>query len=368
MTQDRVLLSAALSRSRTLRRSAKESILRNFAVAQRTGVRSRQTSLARLSALTNAMLASDFSHNMETWLTKAFNEGVASAYDRSADALYAATRIGGGQLHRLFDGRHTVVGMWEAVREAKPDDDLLQEVVGFATAYGKDLSSHVGMPLFTMSKQSYDQVADVLRNSFHIPKPWLQDLFHVNGVEVMGSSVAALVVGLRWTKAETEEFSKLAGSLGISSIVSANPALALITLATLAQGFMKAKKKGDFDEAVDGLAKGGFGTGVFLASSAAIGGPVWIGIMTGMCTAAVAQRATNSLNVHEVSDFVRRSVGSQIGLRTRIRGGRHSAGIPVIRLSAIVSLTLLGYLVYKLSLARRSRVPQSRRRCESIRT
>ena len=259
-----------------------------------------------------AILASDFSHNMESWLTKSFNEGVPSIYDKSADAIYNATRIGGPQLHRLFDGSHTIWGMWDKVREASLDDTRLQEFWGFLTAYGKDLSSHVGMPLFGMSPESYQAVANSLSGTFNIPKPWLQELLHVNAIEVLGTSIATLALALRWNKATTEEFSRLVGSLGISSIVSANPALGVVALVTTARAFMRSRDKGDYKEAVAGLAKGGFGTGIFLATSALVSGPAWIGILTGLCIGAVVNRAISKVHVSDVSDFEKRTVKANL--------------------------------------------------------
>ena len=202
--------------------------------------------------------------------------------------------------------------MWDKVREASPDDNVLQEVMGFLSAYGKDLSSHVGMPLFGWSPDAYQTVANVLSDTFNIPKPWLQDLLHVNAVEVLGTSIAIIALALSWNKGTTEEFSRLVGSLGISSIVSANPFLGIVALSTTAKAFRHSRDKSDYKEVVDGLAKGGFGTGMILATSALVTGPVWVGILTGLCVGAVVNRATSKMNVSDVSDFVKRTVQANL--------------------------------------------------------
>ena len=310
--KDKTSLSKGIEASRVLADSAKSSILKNLRSARRLGTSTREDTLTRVGAVANALLASDFSHNMQSWLTKAFNEGVPSIYDKSADAIYNATHIGGPHLHRLFDGSHSIWGMWDKVREASPDDSHLREVWGFLTAYGKDLSSHVGMPLFGMGRESYQAVANRLSATFNIPKPWLQDLLHVNAVEVLGTSIATIALALRWNKATTEEFSRLVGSLGISSIVSANPLLGVVALATAAKAFRRSRDEGNYKEAVDGLAKGGFGTGIFLATSAVVSGPAWIGILTGLCVGAVVNRASSKVHVSEVSDFLKRAVQANL--------------------------------------------------------
>ena len=301
----------AIKASKVLADSVKTAILEKLKSARKFSKQERQS--AGISAIANAILASDFSQNMESWLTKAFNEGVPSIYDKSADAVYNATNIGGPQLHRLFDGSHTIWGMWDKVREASPDDNRLQEVLGFLTAYGKDLSSHVGMPLFGMSRDTYQTVSNFLSDSFNIPKPWLQDLLHVNAVEVLGTSIATIALALRWNKATTEEFSRLAASLGISAIISANPLLGIVTLATAAKAFWHPDRNGDYGEIMDGLTKGGIGTGLFLATSALVSGPVWVGIISGLCVGAVVHRATSNVSVSDVRGFISRSV-KEIGI------------------------------------------------------
>ncbi|MEE9247175.1 MAG: hypothetical protein V3U79_00555 [Dehalococcoidia bacterium] len=84
-----------------------------------------------------------------------------------------------------------------------------------------------------MSRDTYQTIAG-LTDKFGIPRRWLQDLLHVNGVEVVGTSIAALAIALNWSKAEAEEFAKVAGSLGTSAIANANPPLGVLTLVTLA--------------------------------------------------------------------------------------------------------------------------------------
>ena len=253
---------------------------------------------------TTAILASDFSRNMTSWLDDMVNNGVPSIYDKSVDAVYNSTNIGGGLLHRLFDGSHTLWGMWDKVCEASPDDTFLQEVVGYTTALTKDITTHIGIPLFTLSKSSYDQVANSLSTTFGIPKSWFSDLLHVDGVEVFGASIGTIAVALNWNKKQYKEFANLAGSLGISAIVSANPALGVVTLVALSKSFVDAGQKEDYMEIVNGLSKGGVGTGVFLATSSVIGGPVWVGILTGMCVGSVVHKYMDTVDISRITDFV----------------------------------------------------------------
>ncbi|MBW2038242.1 MAG: hypothetical protein JRI46_01375 [Deltaproteobacteria bacterium] len=302
------LLTKAIKSSKLIGTSTGKAILEYVSSAHESAGRGGKKVINHTAIFTNAILASDFSRNMESWLGHMFNEGIPSIYDKAADAVYIATHIGGGHLHRLFDSSHTLWGMWDKVKDASPDDSFLQEIVGYTTALGKDLSSSVGIPLFDWSKSSYDQVASALNSTFHIPKSWFSDLLHVNTTELIGTSIGTIAVALNWNKKQVREFSSLAGSLGISSIASANPVLAVVALTALAKSFADAKQKGDYSEFVNGLAKGGVGTGAFLATASAIGGPVWVGLLAGTCVGAVVHKTMGTVQVSQISTFIENSM------------------------------------------------------------
>ncbi len=313
LAQSHALARKSLTTSTALTTSTGQAILSHVSHAVHATASTGRRSMSDSAIWLNAILASDFSTNLDRWLGKAFNEGIPSVYDQAVDAVYNATHIGGGQLHRLLDGSHTVWGMWDKVRDARPDDTFLQEVLGYASTLGKDLASPVGIPLFGMSKPSYDQVAGFLNATFHIPRRWFSDMLHVNATELVGASIATISVALNWNTAETRKFAELAAGLGISSIANANPALAVVSLVTLSRSVMKANKQGKLTDVVNGLTRGGIGTGAFLATSAVVGGPVWIGLLSGMCVACVAQRATDHFDVSEATAFISTTIRDAIG-------------------------------------------------------
>ncbi len=309
-------LSSAISSSTVIMKPTGNTILEYVSSAYESSAKHVDKVINPATIFTNALLASDFSRNMESWLGDMFNKGIPTIYDKSIDAVYNTTHIGGGHLHRLFDGSHTLWGMWGKVREASPDDTFLQEAVGYTTALSKDLTTHVGIPLFTWSESSYNQVADALSTTFGISNSWFSDLLHVNATELIGTSIGIIAIALNWNNKQVKEFSSLAGSLGISSIASANPALAVVALVALSKSFVDAGQKGDYMEIVNGLTKGGVGTGVFLATSSVIGGPVWVGILTGMCVGVVVHKAMDTVDVFQITTFVDtslRNVIAQIG-------------------------------------------------------
>lgn len=271
--------------------------------------RQRASSVSRKAALettnlVNAALASDFAIGIERWLGETFNTGLPSVYDKAADAVYHATHIGGGRLHRLFDGSHTLWDIWDKVVEASPDDSFAQEVAGYFSALGKDLSSRVGLPVLNMDPESYHQTAEALSAGLGIPREWFADLLHVNAVELFGAVTGALALALGWTRAEIATFGRLAAGSGISALASASPALAVVALVALAKAFMDARAQGNYSTMIDGLAKGSTTTGVFLASASLIGGPAWVGVMAGVCASIAAQKAMRRVDFAQVSEFV----------------------------------------------------------------
>ena len=120
------------------------------------------------------LLVSELSRDLNGLLANAV-KGSATLYDKAMDAQYLATHIGGGN-HRLFDAGHTVVGAFEAVRKASPDDTIVEEALGYLQAMFRDMTTPKGLPLANWDKASYDQVAEFLKSTFGIPKEWFYDL------------------------------------------------------------------------------------------------------------------------------------------------------------------------------------------------
>ena len=89
-------------------------------------------------------------------------KGPATIYDKAMDAEYLATYIGGGN-HRMFDGEHTIVGAVKAIRDAWPDDTIIEEAMGFLESIFRDMSTPKGLPLANWDKATYDQVAEYLK-------------------------------------------------------------------------------------------------------------------------------------------------------------------------------------------------------------
>lgn len=232
-------------------------------------------------------------------------KGSATIYDKAMDAEYLATHLGGGN-HRLFDGEHTILGAFKAVRDASPDDTVVQEAMGFLQGMFRDMTTPRGLPLATWDKASYDQMAGFLESNFRIPKGWFYDINTYDAAELLGGTIGILSTALSWNRADTETFSKLVGSMGLSAVRGANPLLLVVTVVALARAFHKAHHAGDYTGVADGVLKGAAGTGATLVATsqiAALGGPAGLALLAGICAGILAHKATEKVSVAQIGQF-----------------------------------------------------------------
>ena len=233
-------------------------------------------------------------------------KGSSSIYDKAMDAVYNTTNIGGGN-HRLFDGGHTIGGAFNAVRDASPDDNIAQEAWGFIQGLIRDGTTSKGLPFANWDKATYDQVSGWLDTNFHIPKNWFYDLNSYDAAELLGGVIGVVGVALSWNRSNTEQFARLVGSMGLASVVSANPLLMIVTVVSLAKAFHKAHQTGEYAEFVDGQFKGAIGTGGTLAAVSLIGaagGPAGVALLTGLATGILINKATNHVSVTQIGQFL----------------------------------------------------------------
>ncbi len=302
------LLAKGIGSSKAMAASTGKSVLGYVSSAYESSAKAGKKGVNQAAILVNAILASDFSREIEHWLDDAITKGAPSIYDKAVDYVYNTTHIGGGKLHRLFDGSHTLSGMWDKVHGITDKDGPVEEIIGYFNTLWKDLATPVGIPLSTWSKESYHEVAGYLKETFDIPKDWFSDLLHVNEVELIGTTIGTIAVALNWNKKQVEQFAGIAGSLGIASMASANPALAVVGLVTLAKAFVDARQEGGYRKVVVGFSKRGVGTGAILATAVAIPGPGWVGIVAGMCVGSVVRKTMNTVEVSQIASFMETSL------------------------------------------------------------
>ncbi|MDE2935748.1 MAG: hypothetical protein OXP37_02795 [Chloroflexota bacterium] len=252
------------------------------------------------------VLASDLSA-IANGLVQGVVKGPATIYDRAMDASFIETGIGGSH-HRLFDGGHTITAAFAAARGASPDDTLVEESLGAVLGLLRDAGTPRGLPLATWNQDTFNQVAATLESTYHIPKSWFVDLNTYTGAELLGGAISAVALVFAWNRADTEAFAKLAGGIGVSSALSANPLLMLVTVIALARAFHKARRAGEMAEFVDGQARGGLVAGASFAAISAVsvgGGPVGLALLLAVVTGILVNVATNKVSVVQVVRVVR---------------------------------------------------------------
>ena len=111
-----------------------------------------------LSILQGLLASSEGSALVNSWLQEMFS-GRSSIYDKAMDATYNATRIGGGD-HRLYDGGHSLVGAFQAAREASPDDNIFEEAAGLLQTLARDATTPKGLPIVTWDQDTFSGLTD----------------------------------------------------------------------------------------------------------------------------------------------------------------------------------------------------------------
>ena len=295
---------------------------RGLSVASERGRRAMEfgrKSAADLLSVSQGVLASGLAVDLNAMLAK-ISAGPATIYDRAMDAEYLATSIGGGN-HRMFDGGHTLAGAFEAVRGASAEDTILQEGFGYMQGLFRDLTTPMGLPLANWDKGTYDQVSEYLQSQFSIPKGWFYDINSFDAAEVLGAGVGVVAMFFCWNRAESEQFGRLAGGMGLSAALSANPLLLIVTIAALARAFQLARLEGRAGDAVDGLFRGAVTAATSLAAVsavAALGGPAGLALLVGVIAGMLAAKAVSRVSVVDVGQVVAEQARASARLLGRI--------------------------------------------------
>ena len=285
--------------------NAARSAVSRVRIGSRQTLESARHHANGLLATTQGLLASVLSTDLNGLLASMV-DGPATIYDKAMDAVYLATRIGGGN-HRMFDGGHTILGAFRAVRDASPDDTIVEEAMGFLQSLFRDMTTAKGLPLVNWDKATYDKVAGFLASEFGIPKNWFYDINSYDAAQLLGGVIGVVATALCWNRADTETFAKLVGGMGVSALARANPLLLVVTVVALARAFHKAHHSGEYAELVDGQLKGGVSAGATLVAAsqvAALGGPAGMALLVGLAAGVLVHKATQNVSVVEIGEFL----------------------------------------------------------------
>ena len=137
------------------------------------------------------------------------------------DAEYLQTHIGGGW-HRLYDGGHSLVGSWNAVRDALPDLSTLELIGTWANEYWKNLITARGMPIIAL-----DYTKEV--------SEYFKHLDCVNVAQLIGGDLTGVSIYCNWN--DPAKLVASAAATDCSSLAYANVVAPLVTLIGLGRAF-----------------------------------------------------------------------------------------------------------------------------------
>lgn len=185
--------------------------------------------------------------------SESLTKSAATAYDKALDAEYLKTHIGGGN-HRLFDGGHSLWGAWEKAKEALPDDQLAQEVIGYVSALWKDLTTIKGLPFTTIDKDSFEKWSEKLSDLPGIEKSYLADLLSFDAFEVLSPVLGTVSIIFGFNKKDQEKISEILGAMGITSIIAGNPLMGITVISLCAYSYFVKKQKLNNGRMIQGTA------------------------------------------------------------------------------------------------------------------
>ncbi|MXU64864.1 hypothetical protein GSH16_05365 [Rhodobacteraceae bacterium KN286] len=246
----------------------------------------------------------ELAQRLASWSAESFNT-LSNTYTRAMDAGFGVMREGGvpPSWHRLFDGNHTLPGSMEAVRNAVPDDSVWEEANNWLAAFASDASSALGMPVVTLSAENYAFLSSSLER-LGLSRTWTLDMTHYNAEEMLSAAIPGIAVLFCWNKAEQERFAEMVGALAISGAVAANPLLLMLVLVSAAQAYQKSRDAGALTDSMRGVAKGGVLSGIVIATSATVSGPILVGTIAGIVLALMARCAGRKLTENGFFSYV----------------------------------------------------------------
>jgi len=257
----------------------------------------------KLSVGLSGLLAVPYGKQLERFFSKIIEE-TPSIYDKAIDKFYNETHIA-GHLHRLFDGSHSPIKMWEKVKETLPNDSNFEELKNYFISMAKDLQTPMGIPLHNIENiEAYKSLASQISNTFLIKKQWLYDFQSVDVLEVLSSTIGVVALFFGWKKKDKEEFAELCASLGLAGAVGANPFLLIIALIALAKSYTQNKNKNKFKR---GSLRGFVGMGSFIMTASLFSSPL-IGIIVGLVVAIILKRKMKEIDFRDIYDWFKENI------------------------------------------------------------
>jgi len=197
-----------------------------------------------------------------------------SHFDKALDTVYNATHIGGGN-HRLFDGGHTLIGAWKQIQTI--DVSLPKKIQGYTGALINDFTTPNGLPVKTISQQTYNALCDIIPCS----RAQVYDLLTFDVTDILPTFYSASLF-VKAIKSNNGDKSIIYGmsSTAIYCLTNTSGIPILLSISTAAIGIVKDIKNGKVKEAVKSTTK--VSLTITIAGTIAIFTNPFIAITTGI--------------------------------------------------------------------------------------
>jgi hypothetical protein len=176
--------------------------------------------------------------------------------------------------HRILDGGHDFFSSISKAREIGEQNDWSASKVfeEWSKAYFTDMSSPAGVPIFgKFSDDIYKYLKEL-----GISDKEAADVVTINGQEaletLMSGAISAVALIFAWKAKDKEAFSKSIGFILVSGAAAMTPAALIVAIVALAFGYNTLVCK-------ESITKGMLSSGLTMAVSAAIPGPVLLGLV-----------------------------------------------------------------------------------------
>lgn len=207
----------------------------------------------RFLAIYTGLLSSDNISKEIDNLTKNIFEDSDNIYKFSVDKNYNLDKSGlGGPYHRLHDESHTIHEMYQKVKNAKPDDSNLTEIIAFLNEFAKDIQTTMGLPLVTIKKETFDNMHNFLK-PLGVNKNDLYDFVTYNLQELINVCFIIAYYLLPSTRKNKEKLGNVYGFLTICGSFG-NPLAFIVLTLTLITSIIKGDLKSEEDR--EALLKG----------------------------------------------------------------------------------------------------------------
>lgn len=248
----------------------------------------------------NYLTESSLSKSLERWSSETFNT-LSNEYSKAIDGTFIEGLKAGAEyvspvMHRLVEAGHTLPDAFVKAQAALDNDSTIQELYGTASALLSDMSSVVGLPMFTMPKQTAEEIRNFV-SEFGIDEKKFADLLSYNTIEILGSVIPGLALMFGWNSNDAQKFGELVGALGITAAFSGNPLGLIVAMVGLARSFHITKSKSTTKMGwLKSIGKGGLVSSLVVASASIIGPSVWIVIISSIVIAQALNAKGTSIN------------------------------------------------------------------------